>query len=34
MVITYNKMEGNDEHLLVADVEVLCWHDQLRQVVS
>ena len=27
-------MEGIDEHLLVADIEVFSWKDQLKQVVS
>ena len=27
-------MEGTDECLLIVDVEVSCWHNQLGQVVS
>ena len=27
------KIEGTDECLLIVDVEVSCWHDQLRQAV-
>ena len=27
-------MEDLDEHLLIAKIEVACWKDQLKQVVS
>ena len=27
-------VEGTDEDLLIVDVEMSCWHDQLRQAVS
>ena len=27
-------MEDIDEHLLIADIEVSCWKDQLKQAVS
>ena len=27
-------MEDLDSHLFIADVEVSCWQDQLRQAVS
>ena len=27
-------MEDIDEHLLIANIEVSCWKDQLKQVVS
>ena len=27
-------MEGLDEHLLIAKIEVSCWKDQLKQVAS
>ena len=28
------QMEDLDEHLLIAKIEVSCWKDQLKQVVS
>ena len=27
-------MEDIDEHLLIANIEVSCWKDQLKQVAS
>ena len=27
-------MEDINEHLLIADIEVSCWKDQLKQAVS
>ena len=32
--LLHHKMEDIDEHLLIADIEVSCWKDQLKQVVS
>ena len=34
LLLLMTKMEGTDECLLIADVEVSCWHDQLGQAVS
>ena len=28
------KMEDTDEHLLIANIEISCWKEQLRQAIS
>ena len=35
LLLLMTKMEGTDEHLLIVDIEVSCWHDQqyLSEVV-
>ena len=32
--LSFHKMEAIDEHLLIVDIEISCWKDQLRQAVS
>ena len=34
LLLLKTKMKGTDECFLIVDVEVSCWHDQLRQAVS